>query len=97
MFFFAGHCSFVRKMYVEILLFGAFRDAVSVLLRGAWFVRPKDIVWALAIRCVSLTCKCFAFQSMFRLSKICGLGFCYRVRLTSASCFLLATIDLLLG
>ena len=32
MFCFAGHCSFVRKMYVGTLLFGAFRDAVSVLL-----------------------------------------------------------------
>ena len=62
-------------MYVGILLFGAFRDAVSVLLRVALFVRPADVIWARAIGCVSLTRKCFASRGIVRLSKRCGLGF----------------------
>ena len=39
-------------MYVGILLFGAFRDAVNVLLCVALFVRPADVIWARAIGCI---------------------------------------------
>ena len=33
-------------------MFGAFREDVNVLLREAMFVRPTDVVWVFAIRCV---------------------------------------------
>ena len=61
-------------------LSATFRGAVSVLLCGALIVRPKDVVLAFAIWCVSRNRKCFASRGIARSFKRCSFGFCCLVR-----------------
>ena len=61
-------------------LSAACRGAVHVVLRGALFVRPKDVVLVFAIWCVLRGRKCFASWSIVRLSERCSLEFYYLVR-----------------
>ena len=61
-------------------LSAACRGAVRVVLRGALFVRPKDVVLVFAIWCVLRGRKCFASQGIVRSSERCSFGFCYFVR-----------------
>ena len=107
MFCFAGHCPFVRKMYFGILLFDPFRDAVSVLLRGALFVHPTDVVYARAMwvrftdtQVFGFAGRCSCVQNMwfgillsdaFRGIVIVRLG----ARLISSICCLLDIFNLL--
>ena len=77
--------SFVRLVFLEnatkMRLQKCERGACkSVLLCGALIVRPKDVVLAFAIWCVSRNRKCFASRGMACSFKRCSFGFCYLVR-----------------
>ena len=68
-------------------LSAACRGAVKVLLCEAFIVRPKDVVLAFAIWCVSRNRKCFASRGIDRSFKRCSFGFCYLVRFRDHKCF----------
>ena len=69
-----------RQMQFVFSLSAARRGAVKVLLCEAFIVRPKDVVLAFAICCVSRNRKCFASRGIDRSFKRCSFGFCYLVR-----------------